>query len=77
MKTSAAGNDPAKKLPPTPRPGWSWLGRHWALAMLAMAVLAGAGAWGAWRYIHRSPAAIEGVRHVVLISIDTCRADRL
>ncbi|MCY2927566.1 MAG: sulfatase-like hydrolase/transferase, partial [Planctomycetota bacterium] len=45
--------------------------------MLTVAVVAGAGAWGAWRYVHRSPAAIEGVRNVVLISIDTCRAERL
>ncbi len=52
-----------------------WPGRHPRLALIALAVAVVAAAWGGWRCF--SHPRIDGIRNVVLISIDTCRADHL
>ncbi|MEI7837023.1 MAG: sulfatase, partial [Planctomycetota bacterium] len=72
------GRRPADK--PGRKTGWfarSWLGRHPRLALIALATAGIAAAWGGWRHFSRPLIKIEGIRNVVLISIDTCRADRL
>ena len=68
-------------------PRWPRVGRRAALAagLLLAAVVA---IWGGWHFLRRGPgdrpaettvgaAGLTAIRNVLLVSIDTCRADRL
>ncbi|MCY2926920.1 MAG: sulfatase [Planctomycetota bacterium] len=78
MKTPrTTDRTPAKN--PAARPGdpgsRSWLGRHRGPGLIVLALALVAAAWAGWRIF--GPTQTHAIRHVVLISIDTCRADHL
>ena len=58
------------------RLGGLQLGRHPRFVLIALVVAVVAATWGTWHFSRRQ-SHIEGIQNVVLVSIDTCRADHL
>ena len=71
MKSPVAKQGSAEK----PNRKTGGLVSHPRFVLIALAVVAVAAAWAGWR--HFGGRGREGIRHIVLISVDTCRADRL